>query len=154
MINSQKCPHCKGVKKSHIGNRLKICGYCMQPVKEKSDKVAENSNEEIIGMESVSFLTTSGVTALGILGFELSIFNALFLGLLSAFLITDLFKPIILTLKAIGVVLILLFATGKIVDFTLYFIEQIIIFFELKNSLELKDSVVSIFELCDHFLLV
>lgn len=141
MINSQQCPHCKGVKQKQIGGRFKVCAYCMQPVENCSEK----QNDEVIGMESVSFLTTSGVTALGIFGLDLSVFNALVLGLISAFLITDLLKPIILTLKAIGVLLILLFATGKIVDFTLYFIEQVILFFELRDSVILKDGLVAAF---------
>lgn len=53
MINSEKCPHCKGAPKRHLGVSSRICAYCMQPVKEKSDKVPESSPEEILGMESV-----------------------------------------------------------------------------------------------------
>ena len=104
MISTEKCPHCKGVSKKHIGRRFKICGYCMQPVKS-----IERSENNAIGLESVSFLTTSGIIAIGVFGFELSLFNALILGLISAFLITDIYKPVLLTLKAIGVLLIFLF---------------------------------------------
>ncbi|MCM8570436.1 hypothetical protein NE848_13665 [Gramella jeungdoensis] len=154
MINSQNCPHCIGARKSHIGKRYKICGYCMQAVKERTVRTTERKDTLPIGMESASFLTTSGVTALAVFGLKISLFNGLILGLISALLVTGLIKPFILTLKAIGLVIIFLFMVGELVDFSLYFIEQVILFFELKNSLILKDGVVSLLDLHYHFSLV
>ena len=147
MISTEKCPHCKGAPENLIGHRFKICGYCMQPVKDIQVHKPEKSTEETIGLESVSFLTTSGITAFAIFGLEVSLFNALIFGLITALLLSGLVKPMLLTLMSLGILLIFLFTADKIVEFSLYFIEQVILFFELRNSEFIKGGVTTVAEL-------
>lgn len=114
----------------------------MQPITNSESKSNSGKN---IGMESVSFLTISGVIALSVFGFELSVFNGLLLGLLSAFFLTGLSNAIFLTLKGLGLLLIFLYTADKLVQFSLHFIEQVILFFELRESLPLKDGLAAAF---------
>ena len=120
----------------------------MQPVKDKLVHTPESSAEESIGMESVSFLTTSGITAFAIFGLEVSLFNALIFGLITALLISGLVKPMLLTLKSLGILFIFLFTAYKIVEFSLYFIDQVILFFELRDSIFIKGGVAIVAEFC------
>lgn len=143
MSSFKDCPYCADSKKKQIGVKFKICAYCMRPVTSKN--VPANGNE--LATESVSILTTSGVIALSVFGLELSFFNSLLLGLLSAFFITGLSKALLLGLKALGLILIFIYTANKLVDFSLYFIEQVIIFFELRQNFTLKDGLAAAFVL-------
>ncbi|MUP47473.1 hypothetical protein E0K83_17155 [Gramella sp. BOM4] len=96
--------------------------------------------------ESLSILTTSGVTAISVFGLEISLFNGLLLGLIITLLVVGFLKPIYLTLSALGAMFLVVFSANKIVEYSLYFIEQVILFFQLRDEAFMKNSISAIID--------
>ncbi|MDX1428033.1 MAG: hypothetical protein R3206_09440 [Salegentibacter mishustinae] len=95
--------------------------------------------------ESLSLLSTSAVTALGIFGLELSILNSIILGLIVTLLVLGFFKPIFLSLGILCIGILILFSDCKLVAYGVYFAEQLIIFFSLREGPFFDNGIVSYF---------
>lgn len=146
-MNPKNCEYCKEIEARHIGTKYKICGYCMQPVTEEQQQVQQPQQEIIVGKESASLLTTSGVTALAIFGFEISVFNSLLIGLLSAVILVGMVKPAILVLKSFGVLGLFLLFADKMVDLIVYFVHQVNIYFKLTKEISNQKTITIIQDL-------
>lgn len=155
MKSRHTCHDCEFAEKRFVGEKFKMCVYCMQPVdpvKERNDfspsgDMAEKEDVpyfEKVGSlrESTSFLTTSGVAFFAIFGLHMSSFNAFILGIISAILMVGLIKPTIIMLKFFGCVAILFLIGGKLVEGVTYFVDQIIRYFELWEFFEVKEKLI------------
>ncbi len=140
-MNYKNCEYCKDIEAKHIGSKFKICGYCMQPVDNKQIENEPVHQEMIVGKESASLLTTSGVTALAIFGFEISVFNSLLIGLLSAVILVGMVKPALLVLKSFGVLGLFLLFADKMVDLIVYFVNQVQIYFQLTQEFSNQKAI-------------
>lgn len=96
--------------------------------------------------EVASLLTTSSVTALTVFGLEISLLNGLLLGLIITLLVVGFFKPIYLTLSALGAVFLVLITANKLVEYGIYFIKQLILFFNLRDGAFMENSVMAVID--------
>lgn len=148
------CRHCEYEEKRFLGEKFKICAYCMQPVnfekgenelslKGKNDINGKTvfKDEPISLRENTSFLTTAGVMFLAIFGLQMSSFNAFIFGLISAVLVIGPIKPSLIILKFFGVLAILLVLSGKLVEVVFYMTDKVIRYFELWEFYEIKDGI-------------
>lgn len=146
------CRECKFEEKKYIGQKFKICAYCLQPVvirKARNEVILIDTGrqEEAQNLkaghlrENTSFLTTSGAMFFGVFGLHLSFFNAFVFGIIAAILMVGFIKPTIITLKFFGIISAIFLLGGKFIECITSVVNYTIEYFELWKLFEIKDEL-------------